>query len=62
MRARVTLEVERVVESFTAEGTQIAFDVRVALHVPIEEPLEGEALGTEATGEFGRIVWIGSGD
>ncbi len=62
MRARVALEVERVVESFTAEGTQIAFDVRVALHVPIKEPLKGEALGAEAAGEFGRIVWIGSGD
>lgn len=34
--ARVPLEVEGIVEALAAEGAQVALDVRVALHVPIE--------------------------
>lgn len=62
VRARVSFQVERVVEPFAAEGTQIALDVRVTLHVPVQQPLEREALGAEAARELGRIVRIGSGD
>lgn len=52
MRAGVSLEVERVVESLAAERAEVALDVRVALHVPVEQPLQCEALGAQAAGEL----------
>lgn len=42
VRARVTLQIEGVVESLATEGAQIAFDFRVTLHVSIQEPLQRE--------------------
>lgn len=44
VRPGVPLQVERIVESLAAEGAQVALDVRVALHVPIQQPLQGERL------------------
>ena len=51
MRARMSLEVERVVEAFAAEGAQVTLDVAVAFDVPIEQSLQVEALGAEAAHE-----------
>jgi len=36
MRASVSLEVERVVEAFAARRAQIALDVAVTFHVPVQ--------------------------
>lgn len=58
MRARVAFQIERVVESFAAEGTEIALDVRVTLHVSVEQSLEGETLGAEAAREFGIGIFV----
>lgn len=60
MRAGVPLEVERVVEALAAERAEVALDVRVALHVPVEQPLEREALRAEAARELGRVVRVGA--
>lgn len=56
MRARVSLQVERVVESFAAERAQIALDVRMAFHVPIEQSLQRKRLGADVAGELVRVV------
>lgn len=52
MRSRVSLEVERVVETFPAEGAQVPLDIRVTLHVPVQQSLEGECLVTNAATEL----------
>lgn len=44
MSPRVTLQIERVVESFPTERAEVAFDCAVAFYVTIEEPLQGELL------------------
>lgn len=61
--ARVPLEVEGVVESLAAEGAQIALDVRVALHVPIEQALQRKGLHADTADELivaGGRVLVGS--
>lgn len=62
VRASVSFQVERVVESFAAKRAQVTFDVRVTFHVSVEQPLQSETLGTKSAREFGRIVGIGSVD
>ena len=59
MRAGMSFQVESIVESFAAEGTEIALDIRMALHVPVEESLQGETFGAQAAGELERVVRIG---
>jgi len=51
VRASVSFQIERIVEAFAAEGTKVAFDVRVTFHVPVEKPLQREALGAEPARE-----------
>lgn len=55
VRSRVPLQIERVVESLAAERAQIAFDVRMAFHVAIEQSLERKRFRADDAGEF---VWI----
>ena len=62
VRAGVSFQIKGVVEAFATEGAEVAFDVRMAFHVPIQEPLQGETLGAESAGEFGRIVGISAVD
>lgn len=50
--ARVALQIEGVVEPFATEGAQIPLDVRVALHVPIEQALQRERLHADAANEL----------
>ena len=50
--AGVPLEVEGVVEALAAEGAQVALDVRVALHVPVEQPLQREHLLADPASEL----------
>lgn len=50
--ARVALQIEGVVEPLAAEGAQIPLDVRVALHVPIEQTLQRECLHADAANEL----------
>lgn len=59
--ARVTLQVERVVEALAAERAQVPLDVRVTLHVPVQQPLQIERFAADATDELIRIVRIGHG-
>lgn len=61
MGARVSLQVERVVEALSAEGAQVPFDVRVALHVPVQQTLQVERLCADAADELVRVV-IGQRD
>ena len=51
----MSLQIKGVVEAFSTEGAKVPLGVRVALHVPVEESLEGEGLGAGPTLEFGRI-------
>lgn len=44
MRAHVSLEVEGVVEAFTAEAAQVPLGLVVALQVSVQHPLELEGL------------------
>lgn len=56
VRARVTLQIEGVVEAFAAESAQIAFDFRVTLHVAIQQALQRERFQANATNEFGTVA------
>ena len=44
MGSGMALQVECVVEAFTAEGTQIALDVAVTFHMTVEKSLQWEHL------------------
>lgn len=59
MCARVSLQVEGVVEALATEGTEVAFDVRVAFEVTVQEARQTELLATDLTLE--RIVARGRG-
>jgi hypothetical protein len=61
MRSGVSFQIKGVIETLPAEGAKVALDVRMAFHVPIQQPLEGETLGAKTAGEFVGIVRIGSG-
>lgn len=39
VRPGVSLQVECVVETFSTEGAEVPLDIRVALHMPVQEPL-----------------------
>lgn len=51
----VPLKIERIVESLAAERAQVALDVRVALHVPVKEPLQRERLLAYPAAELAGI-------
>lgn len=51
----VPLKVERIVESLATERAQVALDVRVALHVPVKEPLQRERLLAYPAAELAGI-------
>lgn len=56
MCAGVALKVKGVVETFATEGAQVTLDIRVALHMAVEESLEAECLGAHATHELAAVV------
>ena len=43
----VPLEVEGVVEALATEGAEVALHVAVALHVPVQQPLQAKRLRTD---------------
>ena len=55
MSSGVSLQIEGVIEALATEGAEISLGVTVALHVPVEEPLQGEGLATHATGELAGV-------
>lgn len=60
MCASVSLEVECVVEALAAESAEVPLDVAVALHVPVEQSLQGERFGADSAAELaGRVVRAG---
>lgn len=58
MSASVTLQVERVVETFAAKSAKIAFHVRMAFQMPIQKTHQRELLVANAATK--RIVGVGS--
>lgn len=60
VRSCMSFQVEGVVESFGTEDAQVSLDVTVAFQMAVEQPLETEHLGADATHELGRIVAIDS--
>lgn len=59
MRTSVPLQIERIVEPLAAERAKVPLDVRVTLHVPIEQALEGKGLVADATAERRGAVVVG---
>ena len=55
MSSRVSLQIEGVVEPLAAEGAEVSLGVAVALHVPVEQPLQREALATHAARELAGV-------
>lgn len=51
MRARVSLEVERIVEAFPTESAEVALDVAVALDVSVQETLQWKHFAANPTHE-----------
>lgn len=56
VRPRVSLQVERVVETLAAERAQITLYVAVTLHVTIQQSLQAEGFAAHATREAAWIV------
>jgi len=56
MSSRVSLQIEGVVEPLAAEGAEVSLGVAVALHVPVEQPLQREALAHVPAPELARVV------
>lgn len=56
--AGVALKVKGIIEAFATESAQVTLDVRVALHMAVEESLQAERLGTHATHELAAGVVI----
>lgn len=60
MRARVSLQIEGVVESLSAEGAEVALRVTVAFHVTVQKSLQAERFGTEPALKLARVAfWPG---
>ena len=51
----VALQVKGVIEALSAEGAEIALGVAVALHVPVQQPLQRELLRACPALELGRV-------
>jgi len=58
MRPCVPLQIERIIEAFSAECTKVTLHVTVTLHVAIQESLKTEVLATYATSETIGIVLL----
>ncbi len=56
MRPGVPLQVEGVVEAFSAKGAEVALGVAVTLHVSVQQPLQAEDFGTDATLKLAGIT------
>ena len=56
MGASVPLEVKGVIKALSAKGAKVALDIAVTLHMAIEEALELESLGADATLVEGRVA------
>ena len=56
MRSRVSFEIERIVESFAAEGAQVSFELAVILQVSIEQSLQFECLRAQAADEIFAMI------
>lgn len=62
VRPRMPLEIERIVEAFSAEGTQVTFHITVTLHMTIKKSLKTEVFAAHAAGEaIGIIVLLSKG-
>jgi len=58
VRPCVSLQIERIVEAFSAECTKVTLHVTVTLHVAIQESLKTEILATHPASETIRIVLL----
>lgn len=56
VRARVPFKVEGVVETLSAESTQITFDITVTFHVTVQQSLQAESLVADTTAKSAWIV------
>ena len=56
MSPGVPFQIEGVIEALAAEGAQVALRVTVALHVPIQQPLEAENLRAHPALEFAGVA------
>ncbi len=56
MSSSVSLQVKCVIEALAAEGAQVALCITVALHVPVQQPLEAERLGAHSASESVRVL------
>ena len=55
MGSCVPLQIKCVVETLATECAEVPLGVAVTLHVPVQQPLEGESFATRATRELARV-------
>ena len=55
MGSRVPLQIKCVVETLATECAEVPLGVAVALHVPVQKPLEAESFATHATRELAGV-------
>lgn len=48
MSSCVPFEIKCVIESFAAEAAKVSFEVRMTLHVPVQESLQGKNFGANS--------------
>lgn len=58
VRSCVSFEIKRIVETLSAERTEIALHVAMTFHVTIEKSLETEGFTAHAAGETIGIVFL----
>ena len=54
VRSRVSFQIEGIVEALATEGAEVALHVAVALHVPVQQPLQAKRL--RADPEIGIVL------
>lgn len=55
MCSSMSFQIKRIVESFTTEGTQVSFCIRVTFHMPIQKSLKTKHFCAQATLKLCRI-------
>lgn len=61
MCSGVSLQVERVVETFAAERAQVPFDIAVTFHVSVQQTLQIERLRAQVAAEFRTVFGVSLG-
>ena len=55
MSASVSFQIKGIIKALAAKGAQVSLGITVALHVPVEEPLQAKVFRAHPALELARI-------